>query len=39
MSENKLISDKDAEGPIFSATKYEEYHVTLMSMVDDDIEM
>jgi len=36
MSENQSNSNEE---PIYSATKYVEYHVTFMSAVDEDIEI
>jgi hypothetical protein len=38
MSENQSNSN-DTQEPIYSATKYVEYHVTFMSAVDEDIEI
>jgi hypothetical protein len=39
MSKNEPVSNENTEEPIFSATKYEEYHVGFMAVVDEDIEI
>lgn len=39
MNENEIDSKNIMEEPIFSSTKYVEYHVTGQSIIDEDLEI
>ena len=39
MNKNVPVSNDTTEGPIFSATKYIDYHITGQSVIDSDIEV